>query len=135
VWEVTPGEFLGENLEFSEHVHILGGEATVTSEDGTSVELRPGVSFLTQAGWRGAWSVRKTVRKIYVVWRTPWWRRVCTSSRSDGDGAPSRRAPGRSEDVGDESGDESVEEDGFGQREPEPLNARDVVSHLGLSGD
>jgi uncharacterized cupin superfamily protein len=73
VWEVTPGEFLAENLEFSEHVHVLSGEATVTSEGGTSVELRPGVSFMTQAGWRGAWSVRKTVRKIYIVWKTPWW--------------------------------------------------------------
>ena len=42
VWEVTPGEFAGENTSFSEHMHVLCGEATVTSEDGTTIQLRPG---------------------------------------------------------------------------------------------
>lgn len=68
VWEVTPGEFAGENTGFSEHMHILCGEATVTSEDGATVELRPGVSFVARAGWRGRWHVRETVRKVYVLW-------------------------------------------------------------------
>jgi uncharacterized cupin superfamily protein len=71
VWEVTPGEFAGENDGFGEHMHVLCGDATVTSEDGATVELRPGVSFVARAGWRGNWDVRETVRKIYVIWRMP----------------------------------------------------------------
>jgi uncharacterized cupin superfamily protein len=68
VWEVTPGEFEGENAGFGEHMHVLAGDATVTSADGTTVELRPGVTFVARAGWRGRWDVRETVRKIYVIW-------------------------------------------------------------------
>jgi uncharacterized cupin superfamily protein len=71
VWEVTPGEFAGENAGFGEHMYVLCGEATVTSEDGAAVELRPGVSFVARAGWRGSWDVRETVRKIFVIWRMP----------------------------------------------------------------
>jgi uncharacterized cupin superfamily protein len=71
VWEVTPGEFAGENDGFGEHMYVLCGDATVTSEDGATVELRPGVSFVARAGWRGNWDVRETVRKIYVIWRMP----------------------------------------------------------------
>jgi uncharacterized protein len=70
VWEVTPGAFTAENAGFAEHMHVLRGAATVTSEDGTSVELGPGVSFVAPDGWRGRWEVRETVRKIYVIWGT-----------------------------------------------------------------
>jgi EutQ-like cupin domain len=44
-------------------VSHLSGEATVTSDDGTTVELRPGATFVARAGWRGHWKVRQTVRK------------------------------------------------------------------------
>ena len=70
VWEVTPGEFAGENAGFGEQMYVLAGEATVTSEDGSTVELRPGVWFVAREGWRGRWDVRSTVRKLYVIWRT-----------------------------------------------------------------
>jgi len=70
VWEVTPGEFAGENAGFGEQMYVLAGDATVTSDDGTIVELRPGVWFVARAGWRGRWAVRATVRKLYVIWRT-----------------------------------------------------------------
>jgi uncharacterized cupin superfamily protein len=70
VWEVTPGRFAGQNPGFGEHMQVVRGEATVTSDDGTTVELRPGVSFVARPGWRGHWEVRKTVRKIYVIWKT-----------------------------------------------------------------
>jgi uncharacterized cupin superfamily protein len=70
VWEVTPGVFAGENAGFGEQMYVLAGEATVTSEDGSSVELRPGVWFVARDGWRGTWEVRSTVRKLYVIWGT-----------------------------------------------------------------
>jgi len=69
VWEVTPGVFAGENAGFGEQMYLLAGEATVTSDDGSTVELRPGVWFVARAGWRGTWEVRQTVRKLYVIWR------------------------------------------------------------------
>jgi uncharacterized cupin superfamily protein len=70
VWEVTPGVFAGENAGFAEQMYVLAGEATVTSEDGSSVELRPGVWFVAREGWRGTWDVRTTVRKLYLIWRS-----------------------------------------------------------------
>ena len=68
VWEVTPGVFAGENDGFGEHMYVLAGEATVTSEDGAAVELRPGVSFVARPTARATPDVRETVRKIYVIW-------------------------------------------------------------------
>jgi uncharacterized cupin superfamily protein len=51
VWQVTPGVFAGENAGFAEQMYVLAGEATVTSEDGSSVELRPGCgSWRARAG-------------------------------------------------------------------------------------
>jgi uncharacterized protein len=73
VRQIRPGELQGDALEFSEHVHVIAGEATVTSDDGTTLELRPSVSFVARAGWRGRWDVRRTLRTVNVVWRTPWW--------------------------------------------------------------
>jgi uncharacterized cupin superfamily protein len=71
VWEVTPSSFLGENAGFGEYMYVLRGEGTVTSADGATLELRPGVSFVARPGWRGTWHVRETIRKIYVIWRMP----------------------------------------------------------------
>jgi uncharacterized cupin superfamily protein len=68
VWEVTPGEFAGDKIGASEVMYVLEGDATITSEDGTTLELRPGVSFVTPDGWRGRWKVREKVRKLYVIW-------------------------------------------------------------------
>lgn len=67
VWEVTPGEFAGDKIGASEVMYVLAGEATITSDDGTTLELRPGVSFVTPDGWRGRWQVRERVRKLYVI--------------------------------------------------------------------
>ena len=39
------------------------------------------------------------------------------------------------EDVGEQAGDEAVEEHGLGEREAQPLDAGDLVAHLGLAGD
>jgi len=71
VWEVTPGTFLGENIGFGEHMHVLTGKATITSADGTTLELHPGLSFVALPGWRGRWQVHETLRKIYVIWTVP----------------------------------------------------------------
>ena len=52
-------------------MHILEGRGTVLSDDGTALELRPGVKFIARSGWRGRWVVTETIRKIYVIWTEP----------------------------------------------------------------
>jgi uncharacterized protein len=69
VWECTPGIFRGVKDGVGEHAFITAGEATVYGDDGTVVELLPGVSFVTPRGWSGRWEVRQTVRKQYTVWK------------------------------------------------------------------
>jgi uncharacterized cupin superfamily protein len=51
-------------------MHILAGDATLYGDDGTSVELRPGVSIVAPDGFTGRWEIRATIRKIYTVWKT-----------------------------------------------------------------
>ncbi len=68
LWEVTPGAFAAENDGFAEYMHILEGRGTVLSDDGSTLELRPGVKFIAPSGWRGRWVVTETIRKIYVIW-------------------------------------------------------------------
>ena len=71
LWEVTPGAFAAENDGFAEYMHILEGLGMVLSDDGSTLELRPGVKFITRSGWRGRWVVTETIRKIYVIWTDP----------------------------------------------------------------
>src|ERR1043165_7689898 len=47
-----------------------------------------------------------------------------------------RESPPRSdEDVGEQAADEAVEDDRLGERDPEPLDARELAAELGLAGD
>ena len=70
VWACTPGEFPGAKDGIGEHMLILAGDATVIGDDGTTTDLRPGVSFVMPDGWAGRWEVRETIRKQYTIWRT-----------------------------------------------------------------
>ncbi len=70
LWSCTPGEFPGAKDGIGEHMLILAGDATVTGADGTTVELRAGVSFVMPDGWRGTWKVRETIVKQYTIWQT-----------------------------------------------------------------
>ncbi|MBT2231048.1 DUF861 domain-containing protein [Nonomuraea sp. NEAU-A123] len=49
---------------------ILAGRATLTGEDGQTVELAPGSTVVLPDGWRGTWDVHETIRKTYVTIRT-----------------------------------------------------------------
>ena len=97
VWEVTPGTFVGENAGFGEHMYVLGGDGTVTSADGATLELHPGVAFVAPPGWRGRWHVREKVRKIYVIGRPRRGRPVSNcSSNADADWTPGNVGTARS---------------------------------------
>ncbi|MCW3046791.1 MAG: hypothetical protein JWO74_1075 [Solirubrobacterales bacterium] len=66
----TPGAFAGAKDGITEHMLMLASDATITGDDGTSVELRVGVSFVMPDGWTGRWEGRHTLVKQYTIWRT-----------------------------------------------------------------
>lgn len=71
VWECTPGSFPSAREGYSEFMYFLAGDATITDEDGTEHQIHPGVALQLSDGWRGSWTIRETVRKVYVIVRNP----------------------------------------------------------------
>lgn len=67
VWECDPGHFTATRDGYDEICQVLAGSATVHTDGGESVELRPGSTLAMPAGWRGSWQVHETIRKVYVV--------------------------------------------------------------------
>jgi uncharacterized cupin superfamily protein len=67
VWEVTPGTVHGTKEGVYETMHFVAGAGTITADDGTVSEIRPGVFMLCPDGWSGTWDVRETVRKAYTI--------------------------------------------------------------------
>ncbi|GAA3379435.1 cupin domain-containing protein [Streptomyces sannanensis] len=67
IWECDPGHFTATREGYDEICQVLSGTATVDTEGGGSVELRPGATLAMPAGWRGTWQVHETIRKVYVV--------------------------------------------------------------------
>lgn len=65
VWEMSPGT--ATDVEVDEVFVVLSGAATVSFEDGESVELGPGSVVRLRAGEHTTWVVRETLRKIYVA--------------------------------------------------------------------
>ncbi|MEU4231835.1 cupin domain-containing protein [Nonomuraea sp. NPDC026600] len=70
IWECGPGSFTAVRDGFHEICQILAGRATLTGEDGQTVELAPGSTVVLPDGWRGTWDVHETIRKTYVSVRT-----------------------------------------------------------------
>ncbi|MEV7795921.1 cupin domain-containing protein [Streptomyces sp. NPDC087512] len=67
VWECDPGHFTATRDGYDEVCQVLTGTATVRTEGGDAVELHPGSTLAMPAGWRGAWHIHSTLRKVYVV--------------------------------------------------------------------
>ncbi|MFD1824763.1 MULTISPECIES: cupin domain-containing protein [Mumia] len=65
LWEITAGAV--RDTEIDEVFVVLSGDATVRFEDGSALELRPGVTARLYAGDRTVWEVRETLRKVYVA--------------------------------------------------------------------
>ncbi|WNG88035.1 cupin domain-containing protein [Mycobacterium sp. ITM-2016-00317] len=65
-WEVTPGRFTTAPKGFDEVIHIVSGKGVLRSEDGSSVDLSPGVSFLMEDGFVGEWEIVEPLRKFYA---------------------------------------------------------------------
>src|SRR6478609_8578659 len=67
VWEMTAGAM--RDVEADEVFVVLSGDATVEFDDPAlpSVELGPGSIVRLEAGMRTVWTVRATLRKVYVT--------------------------------------------------------------------
>ncbi|WP_051288682.1 cupin domain-containing protein [Mycobacterium sp. URHD0025] len=66
VWEHTPG--ISRDVEADEVFVVLSGDASVAFDDGSpTIELRPGSLVRLSAGQRTTWTVRETLRKVFVA--------------------------------------------------------------------
>jgi uncharacterized cupin superfamily protein len=65
VWEMTPGVAI--DIEVDEVFVVLSGSATVEGVGEEPIELVPGSTVSLTAGTRTTWTVRETLRKIYVI--------------------------------------------------------------------
>lgn len=65
VWEMTPG--VATDVEVDELFVVLSGSATVDGVTEQPLELAPGSVVKLTAGMRTTWTVRETLRKIYVI--------------------------------------------------------------------
>jgi uncharacterized cupin superfamily protein len=65
VWEHGPGT--STDVEADEVFVVLSGRATVQVAGGPTLELGPGDVGILAAGDRTTWSVRETLRKVYLL--------------------------------------------------------------------
>ena len=66
VWEATPGKWriVYEEWEFC---HILSGRSVIARDDGETLAVSAGDSFVLRPGFIGTWEVLETTRKEYVI--------------------------------------------------------------------
>ncbi|MGA5541132.1 cupin domain-containing protein [Mycobacterium sp. NPDC051198] len=66
VWEHTPG--VSRDVESDEVFVVLSGDATITFDDGSpAIGLRAGALVRLHAGQRTTWTIRETLRKVYIT--------------------------------------------------------------------
>lgn len=66
VWEMSPS--VTTDIEVDECFVVLDGDATVSFDDGTApLQLQPGSVGFLKAGTATTWTVRRTLRKIYIA--------------------------------------------------------------------
>lgn len=64
LWEAGPGA--DDDVEEDEVFLVLAGHGSVRFDDGSSIELRPGVLVRLVAGDRTRWEITERLRKLYV---------------------------------------------------------------------
>lgn len=66
VWEHTPGT--SRDVETDEVFVVLSGDATIAFDDGSrTIDLRPGSLVRLYAGQHTTWTVRETLRKVFIA--------------------------------------------------------------------
>ncbi|MBO9521475.1 MAG: cupin domain-containing protein [Nocardioidaceae bacterium] len=64
LWEAGPGT--DTDVETDEHFLVLSGAGTVSFEDGSTVELKPGVLVRLREGEHTRWEITERLRKLYL---------------------------------------------------------------------
>ena len=70
-WSCTSGRFTWSYLDVNEAITILAGEAFVTTSDGVTHHLVPGVSMAFGRGETATWHVPVYIRKMAIVHLQP----------------------------------------------------------------
>lgn len=65
VWDCEPGTFTAFRDGYHETATIVSGSATITAEDGTVIEAKPGTMLSTPEGWKGTWVCHEQIRKVF----------------------------------------------------------------------
>ena len=65
LWAAGPGE--DRDVEVDEVFLVLAGEGSVSFEDGSSIDLGPGVLVRLREGDRTTWTITKRLRKLYLA--------------------------------------------------------------------
>lgn len=65
VWDAGPGT--GVDIEIDEMFLVLSGRGLVTFDDGTVIDLYPGVLVRLHAGDRTTWTIGQRLRKLYLA--------------------------------------------------------------------
>lgn len=66
LWQIDAG--LAEDIEVDEVFLVLAGRGQVGFEDGSVLDLRPGVLARLRAGDETTWTIQEPLRKLYVAW-------------------------------------------------------------------
>ena len=65
LWEAGPGQ--DDDAESDELFLVLAGAGTLEFEDGSTIQLRPGVLVRLRAGDRTTWHLAQRLRKLYLA--------------------------------------------------------------------
>lgn len=65
VWGISPG--VTTDTEDNEIFLVLAGTGRVAFEDGSSIDLRPGVLVRLVRGDRTTWTIHEPLRKLYLA--------------------------------------------------------------------
>ena len=65
-WEVMPGSWK-VSYDRWEYMHVLSGTGSLHSDTGVAVKLEPGVTVVTQPGFKGHWVITERLRKSFFV--------------------------------------------------------------------
>ena len=66
LWQIEAGT--ATDVEVDEVFLVLAGWGSLAFEDGSTVELRPGVLVRLHEGDRTTWVIEEPLRKLYLAW-------------------------------------------------------------------
>lgn len=70
LWECSPGRWRRQILQ-AEFCYFLEGELTFEPEAGDPIHIAGGDAVFFPANSRGVWDIRRTARKLYVMFDAP----------------------------------------------------------------